>query len=499
MAFTWILGKRFRPAEDTVEDELRPARQREDGQDEQNQDQNQRHQDSALSLADIMLSVEDGLVMAFGPHGDPVPPELLMDACSAQPEGELRLPNGFAVDHERLIEVLKAQQNNPLAERPTDRWVEAMLGAEGGFEPTPTACLASEEAEGKSMLASRLALDMPGGETITLCDAHPGNARLGAPVKLLIDGKPMSIEAALGRAARDEPGDGLSSIPEALITRRGDAMTLLLGDQVEARLETTSSVWDGEAKVDLLSSDGRQVAIDDLTALPKDVPPPCTSPEESASAASYPLLGRDGPAFDLERGTIATVSDMPDGWSLTAGLESEKGSWMLDPSDLKSTSVQMSGADAGPRNLTIEVISIVGRDGTLEKQTRTVVIPPVANAGGTEPRAASAPCDEPSSDVRLAFDEAAICQAALADALLLRGIPEGASLSAGICDPGVKGWIVRPAFLDQLVIRDLDQETKTIEIELSAIYLGQEGPPRADVIARKSISVGASTQPADRM
>lgn len=69
MAFTWILGRRFQPGPESLENKASGSHRQADHGQSQNQN-------GPISLADVKLSIEDGLVMAFGPEGDPVPPHL---------------------------------------------------------------------------------------------------------------------------------------------------------------------------------------------------------------------------------------------------------------------------------------------------------------------------------------------------------------------------------------------------------------------------------------
>ena len=488
MAFSWVLGRRQKSLEDDVKDETLPPDQGKTGR-------RQQRRDDAIDLADVKLSIEGGLVMAFGPLGDPIPPQLLKDACARQPEATLQLPDGLAVDRKRLIAVLEAQQAGRLAEHPNDAWIKAMLGAEGGFEFASSACLASEECEGKSVLAGRLVLDMPGGETISLRDAHPGSAGVDRPAKLMVDGKPVSIAELSGLAGRPDhcnqiQGDALQPVSNPVVTVRGDHLAVLLDEKIEARLETTSSVWDGEAKVALFLEDGQPVSIDDLTTSLEDIPP-CLPPEIHELAKPYPLISGHELDLDLEHATIVTVSNVPDGWSLTTGKRDRQGHWIFDPSDLKEASVQVSRLDRGPHALHIKVMSSIGRDGTLDQQTCTVVIPPNAEAGEDKPKPFSpAPTEDDAglSSFALALDQEEISRASRADALLLRGLPKGASVSAGIFDPSLNGWVLKSEHIEALTVRDLDHRSGVVEIELKAFYLDQDGEKRSDVIVSKTMT-----------
>ncbi len=121
MAFSWFLKKQRRePAGD-------------------------RHEDSSQDVAaTICLRVDQGLLMAFGPDGDPMPPSLVKSACAADPKGTLQLESGKTVDRRCVLNVLDAQQQAPLSEEPSDGWIDAMLCLGGAFEPTPPELLNKE-------------------------------------------------------------------------------------------------------------------------------------------------------------------------------------------------------------------------------------------------------------------------------------------------------------------------------------------------------------------
>lgn len=121
MAFSWLLRKRKHEA----------ALDENDGA-------------PADVAASICLRVEDGLLMAFGPDGDPMPPTLVKSLCADDPKGTLRLESGETVDKRRVLELLEAQQKGPLSDKRHDGWIEAMLRLGGAFEPTAPELLEEE-------------------------------------------------------------------------------------------------------------------------------------------------------------------------------------------------------------------------------------------------------------------------------------------------------------------------------------------------------------------
>lgn len=484
MAFSWILGRRRESTEDTAKNNNLASNQGDPPD-----------QDRTIDLADVRLKVEDGLLIAAGPLGDPLTPHLLKQACVSQPDVKLTLSNGTSVDQSQVLAVLEAQRQGPLAQRTENSWIEAMLGVEGRFESTPTELLAREKQGGQSVLSSRLTVGAPGGETITLCDAHPGIAIDGSKVKLSIDGKATSIAALLDRSDQLDPDNRNVATLEPTLSYRNDTVTLSVGDQIEAFIEDASDIWDGEAKVDLLLSNDQQVSIDDLSNLLKESQHRDRDRTADLPGASHPLLDGTASHFDLSDAMIVMVSGVPDGWWLTRGLQSEQGDWMLDPCELAETSVRLPDGCRDIASIQVQVISIIGHAGTLKKQTLTMTVPPVIKKTETTPN--SIAHGQPCSTARLAFDQEELNLAAAADALLLRGVPETASLSAGTYDPSVEGWVLRPAQLDQLALLDLDHQQGSIEVVLKAIYFDQAKPVRTKIIAKKSIANEAKPSDAE--
>jgi hypothetical protein len=99
-----------------------------------------------LALGQMRLSIDDGLLMVFGPDGDPVPPRVFSAAAAADPDARLNLPDGTAVAASRVAVVLGAQVLGRLGrvERGNE-WIMAMLRERGGPEAASEAELRAEE------------------------------------------------------------------------------------------------------------------------------------------------------------------------------------------------------------------------------------------------------------------------------------------------------------------------------------------------------------------
>lgn len=121
MAFSWLLRKR------------------------KHADTPEQHDGAPTDVAaTIRLRVEDGLLMAFGPDDDPMPPALVKSLCADDPNGTLQLESGETVDKRRVLELLEAQQRGRLSDSPHDGWIETMLRLGGAFEPAAPELLANE-------------------------------------------------------------------------------------------------------------------------------------------------------------------------------------------------------------------------------------------------------------------------------------------------------------------------------------------------------------------
>ena len=68
----------------------------------------------SLDLALVRAVIEDGLLMVFGPDGDPIPPEIFAVAAAEQPDAGIRLRDGLRVAAGRIAVVLDAQRRGHL-------------------------------------------------------------------------------------------------------------------------------------------------------------------------------------------------------------------------------------------------------------------------------------------------------------------------------------------------------------------------------------------------
>ena len=105
-----------------------------------------------LDLALVRAAIRDGLLMVFGPEGDPVPPQAFGAAAAERPDAEVPLGDGPRVRAERVAAVLDAQLSGRLGAGlgGDEPWIRAMLG----LAPQP------EMAATDDLLAEACTLDV---------------------------------------------------------------------------------------------------------------------------------------------------------------------------------------------------------------------------------------------------------------------------------------------------------------------------------------------------
>ena len=94
----------------------------------------------------MRLTIEDGLVMVFGPENDPVPPYAFAAAAAARPDALVGLPDGTTTAASRVATVLGAQILGRLGgARQGAAWILAMLRDGGRPEDASEDALSAEQ------------------------------------------------------------------------------------------------------------------------------------------------------------------------------------------------------------------------------------------------------------------------------------------------------------------------------------------------------------------
>jgi hypothetical protein len=328
-----------------------------------------------LSLEEVRLVIEDGLLMVLGPEGDPVPPEAFRAAVSANADARVSLDRGGEVSAEKARAVLEAQTKGTLvAGEKTDSWILAMLGVGPQPEMAPVEDLQAET------------------------DAQR-------------DAQRVESEAEAGQ--RDQS--------------------------------------DREASVDRW-----------LSPIPLAIVSPCPEGLEPAQVIMVALSG------------------LPDGSVLSAGSEEGHGRWLLSPTDLDGLLLQVPHDCPESVLLKITAIAITGQSGDLASAQADLRLDcrHVSPLPMMEPQLTASALRSISVDLdpELFADPAN-------DVLVVRGVPANISLSAGVYDGSISGWVLRPAEASGLRIEAAVGSSAQFTITILGISLTGNGPRPARVLA----------------
>lgn len=233
MVFSWVLRKRKSDAQSSNAEQAPEAK-----------------------APAICLRIEDGLLMAFGPDGDPVPPSLLKSTDADHAGDELILESGEWVDRQRVLDVLDAQQKGALCDHPNDKWVEAMLGLAGGFEPTTPERLAEEPdsptpALPDTALEGRRDADGPISEWVTPLTFDEADCdKMTEADALLVRGLADGMSLSAGRFDPALNGWVLSpgQLPALAVQRADNAASHVEIDVTAVSIEGNGNRWPAATK-----------------------------------------------------------------------------------------------------------------------------------------------------------------------------------------------------------------------------------------------------------
>jgi len=205
-----------------------------------------------------------------------------------------------------------------------------------------------------------------------------------------------------------------------------DSFTYMVTDDESAMAMATVSVTVTPV------GDVPQVAVADVSGV-----------EDSAIALT---LATSMPSGTTETVASVTIGGVPEGTSLSAGVDNGDGSWTLSPDQLSGMSLTPPQDYSGTLNLTLSATSTDGAVGSSSFALHVGAVPDmpqlaVANVSGAE-------------DATIALAIAAAMPTDTGETIeniVLTGIPDGAILSAGT-DNGDGAWSLSPAELNGLTL-----------------------------------------------
>ena len=499
--------------------------------------------EGTLDLALVRAAIQDGLLMVFGPYGDPVPPQVFGAVAAERPNAGVRLADGPPVRAERIAAVLEAQTSDRLGsgQGGDEAWIRAMLGA--GPQPEMArddhllaeGCTVEVVAFGKELM-----ITSPNGATFLLADAR---SRSPDSISLRVAGdEPVALRDVVARllagAGRDQanPSPTEFAAPDCQAWLEGDALRIDLPEVGAIGLARTDDDVVAAPSVSLFMASGEVATIDDLlNTLSRAIgPPSATGYAADPLDPPLPQLDAEGRALRLVPLTIGLpdalaaeanrmalmvlVRGLPKGASLSAGVESGDGSWLLSPQDLPGLSVTPPPNWASDLTLEIAAIAIANSEGELTSAARTVSVPLQSAAVGPAPsltvelppsskvepppsgmlEPAPSPAVEPApsamvrpadTSIPLGLDAQVLSGGGPFDAVILRGLPAGVTLSAGTYDPAIAGWVLLPRQLSELSLVTPGGQSASFALSVLGVRLRPGGGARPRVLARVPVSI----------
>jgi hypothetical protein len=484
--------------------------------------------EGALELELVQAAIQDGLLMVFGPDGDPVPPQAFAAAAAEQPDAGVRLVDGPLVRAERIAAVLDAQMGGELesGEHRGGAWIRAMLG----IGPQP------EMAGNEDLLAEPCTLDVvafgrelmitsPNGATFLLADAR---SRTPDSVGLRVAGDgPVALGELVARmlasAGRDhtDPRANEFAAPGCKAWLEGDALRIDLPEVGTVDLARADDDALAARPVSLFMASGEVATIDDLlSALNRGIAPPSVTGHADPLDPALPQPAADGQApravpltiglpdafaAEPDRVALLVVRGLPEGAELSPAVASGDGSWLLSPADLVGLTITAPPDWASDIALKVAAIAIASPEGELTGATKTVLVPlqsapprPVeprmvapAPSAAVEPapslmvEPAPAPSDEPAhASIPLGLDPEVLGGGGPFDAVIVRDLPAGVTLSAGTYDPAIAGWVLLPHQLSDLSVMAASGHSAAFTVTLLGVCLRLGGGARPRVLAR---------------
>lgn len=473
----------------------------------------------ALDLSLMRAAIEDGILMVFGPDGDPVPPQPFGAAAAEQPHAEVRLTDGPRIRADRIAAVLTAQLGGRLGsgQGNDEAWIKAMLG----IGPRPEEARAEDLlSEGRSVeviaFGKELMMTSSVGGTFLIAEARsttPPSIRLRGA-----DGAPVSVadlvHRLLGRTALDNadgkrPQVNEVTLPDCRTWIEDGALVIDLPEVGAVRFVRADPGADGQPAVSVFMPDGDTATIEELLGALSRSP---TSPSAAAlrSKEAEPTItdrsvgGDPDPALEssdppgmsaqqmplpvdlpgsfaagLQDVALVVIRGLPHGASLSAGVASGDGSWQLSPQDL--TGLSLTPPPGWTLDFALEVVTITvqNRDGELASASRTVLVPFQATSGRP-----------PRAPIPIVVDPQLLsAQDVSLDAIVVRDMPPEATLSAGAHDPEIGGWVLLPRQMSGLTLTPGIGQIEDFTLTLLGISLS-DGRARSRLLAQIPVAPG---------
>jgi hypothetical protein len=433
-------------------------------------------EEPSLDLETVSAVLEGGLLMVFGPDGDPLPPRAFCIAAAGQPDAGIRIGGDARARAGRVAAVLEAQRAGRLSAGDGDAgaWIEAMLG----LGPQPAMCgrfeLQAEDGACEIMrCGDGIRISIVGGRPLLLSPARPERP---VEARYRLTG-PDSAQVALADAcSRLWGGTDLESAPAApgaiagcSLAWRDRGLVLTCGS-FSLHLDPAPELPADATTVDLLSENGEPLTPRALRTVVS------ASVFDHEQALRVPLalpetlqLGRDGV---LDLGCLAgvagglgeplvslTVAGLPEAAMLSSGTHAGNGVWRLAADDLPGLALF-----AIPERIADFDLALIFGTAARELSRRMRI-----EIERKSPAAGDRPAAMPGSEAHGV--EAERFGGADTAMVIIKGVPAGGVLSRGI-DNGDGSWSVPGEEAGEIGVALPAGEVRELRLVLTAIRIG---------------------------
>ncbi|WP_417828854.1 beta strand repeat-containing protein, partial [Thalassospira sp.] len=289
-----------------------------------------------------------------------------------------------------------------------------------------------------------------------------------------------AIALELSAALNDADGGNetlsvvISGVPDGAIlsagTDNGDGSWTLEGNQLAGLTLTPPENFNGEIdlSVTATSRESNGSTATSTSSFTVDVTPVADGATLDVSDAT----GREDTAIALDIDTdllddgeslSITIRGVPDGATLSAGVDNGDGTWSLDADQLEGLTITPPKDFSGSFDLSVQVSTTDGDDTSVVLQNLNVTVEGSADAPTLDVSDASG-----SEDSAIALDiDAALTDSSETLTVTISGVPEGASLSAGT-DNGDGTWTLGSDDLEGLTITPADDFSGSFDLGVTA-------------------------------
>ncbi|WP_181846529.1 hypothetical protein, partial [Thalassospira profundimaris] len=185
--------------------------------------------------------------------------------------------------------------------------------------------------------------------------------------------------------------------------------------------------------------------------------------DASGSEDSAISLDIDAGLTDSSETLTFTISGVPDGATLSAGIDNGDGTWTLSSSDLEGLTITPADDFSGSFDLGVTATSADGEDVATSTGSITVDVAGVADTPTLDVTDAAG-----SEDSAIELDiDAGLTDSSEVLTITISGVTDGATLSAGT-DNGDGTWTLSSGDLEGLTITPADDFSGSFDLGVTA-------------------------------